>query len=155
MYRHPPQPPVGTDCTALTFHATWPLHALDFTAAGASMQTPPGICPVEGCLLRWLLDCYSGVVHVNKCANAYTCCHVNAHACSFVATGQQKNVGPDCVPFVAIWDVDNCNLIQRLDHEEEERRCVVSSWCCLVAAAACCLWYLKPISGYLPCLSSV
>ncbi|KAJ9507961.1 hypothetical protein QJQ45_021288 [Haematococcus lacustris] len=39
----------------------------------------------------------------------------------FVATGQQKAVGPTEVPYVCIWDVDNCNLLQRLDHAEEER----------------------------------
>lgn len=39
----------------------------------------------------------------------------------FAATGQQKATGHDTVPFVCVWDVDTCNLLQRLDHLEEER----------------------------------
>jgi len=44
----------------------------------------------------------------------------------YVCTGQQKNTGPDSVPFVCIWDVDNCNLLQRLDHQEEERSVIAA-----------------------------
>ncbi len=39
----------------------------------------------------------------------------------FVATGQQKATGPKSLPYVCIWDVDNCNQVQRLDHDEELR----------------------------------
>lgn len=38
----------------------------------------------------------------------------------FVATGQQKSTwGP---PYVCVWDVDNCDQLQRLDHSHDERR---------------------------------
>ena len=39
----------------------------------------------------------------------------------FAATGQQKQTGPDEVPFVCIWDVNTCNMLQRLNHAKEER----------------------------------
>lgn len=47
------------------------------------------------------------------------CLHLTLHR--FVATGQQKATGPDEVPYVCIWDVDTCNLMQRLDHDKNER----------------------------------
>ena len=39
----------------------------------------------------------------------------------FVATGQQKNTGPNALPYVCIWDVDTCNMLQKLDHDRSER----------------------------------
>jgi microtubule-associated protein-like 5 len=39
----------------------------------------------------------------------------------FAATGQQKATGPSSVPYVCVWDVDDCNLLQRLDHDESMR----------------------------------
>lgn len=43
----------------------------------------------------------------------------------WVATGQQKKADTDTElknpPYVCIWDVDNCNQIQRLDHDTRER----------------------------------
>lgn len=48
--------------------------------------------------------------------------HPHCIACRrYVATGQQKDTGPTSVPYVCIWDVDNCNLMQRLDHDISER----------------------------------
>ncbi len=49
------------------------------------------------------------------------CVCVCVCVCRFVATGQQKATGPDNVPYVCVWDIDNCNLLQRLDHDEKER----------------------------------
>ncbi len=39
----------------------------------------------------------------------------------FVATGQQKATGSANKPFVCIWDVITCNLLQKLDHDPKER----------------------------------
>ncbi|CAD7702032.1 unnamed protein product [Ostreobium quekettii] len=43
----------------------------------------------------------------------------------FVATGQQKSVGG--VPYACVWDVDTCDLLQRLDHGANERSVIA---CC-------------------------
>eukprot|EP00200_Dunaliella_tertiolecta_P007628 CAMPEP_0202381592 /NCGR_PEP_ID=MMETSP1127-20130417/37027_1 /ASSEMBLY_ACC=CAM_ASM_000462 /TAXON_ID=3047 /ORGANISM="Dunaliella tertiolecta, Strain CCMP1320" /LENGTH=1435 /DNA_ID=CAMNT_0048980603 /DNA_START=339 /DNA_END=4646 /DNA_ORIENTATION=+ len=45
----------------------------------------------------------------------------------YVVSGQQKATGPDEVPYACVWDVDNCNLLQRLDHDISERAVIA---CC-------------------------
>ncbi|KAG2428966.1 hypothetical protein HXX76_011210 [Chlamydomonas incerta] len=39
----------------------------------------------------------------------------------WVATGQQKATGDMEVPYVCVWDVDQCMQLQRLDHGRDER----------------------------------
>lgn len=56
---------------------------------------------------------------VTKALSPRTC---PRRACrKWVATGQQKNVGKANCPYVAIWDVDTCEMLQKLDHDDEER----------------------------------